>query len=142
MTTTWGDLPGVPNAPAPCRVHGWDSHLGGSPIWEVAPPASFLDRRECQPVQGRSRQLSRPGETLIEEGSSWKSIMKVFPGLDWRRAEHQLCVLDARGEKVFERKIAHAFSSLRKTNDKMIRFGGRRGWQWGSCHRGSTWCRR
>jgi transposase len=49
---------------------------------------------------------------------------KVFVGIDWGREEHQFCVLDAQGQKIFERKIAHDATALRKVIDEVVGLAG------------------
>ncbi|MBI5261904.1 MAG: IS110 family transposase [Bradyrhizobium sp.] len=50
--------------------------------------------------------------------------LKVFVGIDWGREEHQVCVLDALGKVIFERKIVHEVSALRKIIDEVIGLAG------------------
>lgn len=48
----------------------------------------------------------------------------VLVGVDWGRDEHQCCVLDARGERLLERKVAHDVTALRKLIDEVIGLAG------------------
>jgi transposase len=49
---------------------------------------------------------------------------KVIVGIDWGREEHQVCVLDTLGEVIFERKITHEATALRKIIDEVVAVAG------------------
>lgn len=49
-------------------------------------------------------------------------------GIDWAKDEHALCVVDAAGRKILERRFAHEERAFNELCRSLVRMGVERGW--------------
>ena len=62
---------------------------------------------------------------MREEGPSVAEEIEWFAGIDWASQTHQVCLVDARGECLGERAVAHGGPGIEELCDWLIvRTGG------------------
>lgn len=54
---------------------------------------------------------------------SQQSDWSVFAGIDWGGEHHQLCAVDAAGEKLIQRRVTHDVAGLADLDAELHRFG-------------------
>ena len=57
---------------------------------------------------------------MREEGLSVAEEIEWFVGIDWASQSHQVCLVDARGECLGERAVAHGGSGIEELCDWLI----------------------
>ena len=57
---------------------------------------------------------------MREEGLSVAAEIEWFVGIDWASQSHQVCLVDARGECLGERAIAHSGPGIEELCDWLI----------------------
>jgi len=55
-----------------------------------------------------------------EEKMSMADEVEWFVGIDWASENHQVCLVDARGESMGERSVAHGGAALGELCDWLI----------------------
>src|SRR5258705_6672086 len=57
---------------------------------------------------------------MREEGRSMAEEIAWFVGIDWASQSHQVCLVDARGECLGERAVAHGGAGIEELCDWLI----------------------
>src|SRR6202049_2556021 len=57
---------------------------------------------------------------MREEGLSMAEEIEWFVGIDWASQSHQVCLVDARGECLGERAVAHGGQGIEELCDWLI----------------------
>src|SRR5712671_3909081 len=57
---------------------------------------------------------------MREEGQSVAAEIEWFVGIDWASQSHQVCLVDARGECLGERAVAHGGAGIEELCDWLI----------------------
>jgi Transposase. len=54
------------------------------------------------------------------EGRAWRKRIEWFVGIDWASQSHQVCLIDAHGECLGERAVAHGGAGIEELCDWLI----------------------
>jgi len=83
----------------------------------VAFQISYGNRRQTRARRSAAHPFH---EVMREEGLSMAEEIEWFVGIDWASQSHQVCLVDARGECLGERAVAHGGPGLEELCDWLV----------------------